>query len=79
MSVSGNRRRLYNFFIHFPRQAEEIQAQIDKIENSLKELDTIKRKINPYPDQIRILQTEADHLQTQMIETQNKLRNARNR
>ncbi len=78
-SVSGNARRLYNFFIHFPRQAENIQAQIDKRENSLKELDNVIRKRNPYPDQIRILQAEADHLQAQMIETQNKRRNARNR
>ena len=49
------------------------------MEASLKELDTIKRKKNPYPDQIRILQNEVAYLQVQMVETQNKRENARNR
>lgn len=78
-SVSGNARRLYNFFIHFSRQIEEIEKQQDTLEASLKELDTIKRKKNPYPDQIRILQNEVAYLQVQMVETQNKRENARNR
>lgn len=79
MSISGNARRLYNFFIHFTRQVEEIQTQLNQMEKSLKELDTIKGKKNPYPDQIRRLQNEADQLQAQMIKTQNKHGDAQGR
>lgn len=66
MSSSGNVRRLYNFFIHFSRQIEETQKQLDTLESSLKELDEIKVRKNPYPDQIQLLQNEVDELQKQI-------------
>ena len=68
MSSSGNVRRLYNFFFHFSRQIEEIQKQLDTLEFSLKELDEIKVRKNPYPDQIQLLQNEVDELQKQIPE-----------
>lgn len=75
----GECKAFIQFLYHFSRQIEEIEKQQDTLEASLKELDTIKRKKNPYPDQIRILQNEVAYLQVQMVETQNKRENARHR
>lgn len=62
-SVSGNARRLYNFFDSFSKQKEQIEDSRKKLRASIKELEAIAAQKNPYPEQIAALRDEVRDLE----------------
>lgn len=62
-SVSGNARRLYNFFDSFSKQKEQIEDSRKKLRASIKELEAIAAQKNPYPEQIAALRDEVSDLE----------------
>ena len=62
-SVSGNARRLYNFFDSFSKQKEQIEDSQKKLRASIKELEAIAAQKNPYPEQIAALRDEVSDLE----------------
>lgn len=62
-SVSGNARRLYNFFDSFSKQKEQIEDSQKKLRASIKELEEIAAQKNPYPEQIAALRDEVSDLE----------------
>lgn len=62
-SVSGNARRLYNFFDSFSKQKEQIEDSRKKLRASIKELEAIADQKNPYPEQIAALRDEVSDLE----------------
>lgn len=62
-SVSGNARRLYNFFDSFSKQKEQIEDSQKKLRASIKELEAIADQKNPYPEQIAALRNEVSDLE----------------
>lgn len=62
-SVSGNARRLYNFFDSFSKQKEQIEDSQKKLRASIKELEEVAAQKNPYPEQIAALRDEVSDLE----------------